>query len=441
MDNKFKQLTNYFIEIGADQIGHSNKTYMAHAIGVHRDLQAWGCDEELCRAGLFHSIYGTEGFQDFTLPLERQEELRALIGERAERLAYWNCMMDRATLDANLERRQGPYLIQHRLTGETVELSAAEFNDLCRLHLCDWLEQVPRSQVWHYRRAAYRQMAERLGGVALAAYERVFAAEPRLNPAEQTLVLRDDNQGVTTLTLNRPDQYNALSQAMLSALQTHLDNIAADDSVRVVVIAAEGKAFCAGHDLKEMRANPGKLFQQALFEQCSRMMMSLNRLPQPVIAKVQGLATAAGCQLVAACDLAVAAATARFATSGIRVGLFCATPAVAVSRNLSRKQAFEMLVTGEFIDAQTALQQGLVNRVVPEAGLEAAVQTLVEAIVSKSPLAVATGKAMFYKQLELGMAEAYTYASEVMAGNMMAEDAAEGIDAFLEKRQPVWRGR
>lgn len=258
--------------------------------------------------------------------------------------------------------------------------------------------------------------------------------------AEEILLWREDRGGVATLTLNRPKQYNALSQAMLTALQTELDNIGRDGSIRVVVLAATGKAFCAGHDLKEMRANPEKAFQKALFDQCSRMMMSINRLPQPVIARVQGLATAAGCQLVAACDLAVAVESARFATSGIKVGLFCSTPAVAVSRNLSRKQAMELLLTGEFIDAQTALQQGLVNRVVPAEELDAAIQTFVEAILSKSPVAVATGKEMFYKQLEMGLEAAYHYASEVMAGNMMAEDAAEGIDAFIQKRPAVWRG-
>ncbi|MFQ5612227.1 MAG: enoyl-CoA hydratase [Anaerolineae bacterium] len=260
-------------------------------------------------------------------------------------------------------------------------------------------------------------------------------------PAEPSPLLREDRQGVTTLTLNRPRQYNALSQALLSALQTELDSIAADDSVRVVILAANGKAFCAGHDLKEMRATPEEDYYTALFRQCSRMMLAINRLPQPVIARVHGLATAAGCQLVAACDLAVAAEGARFATSGINVGLFCSTPAVAVSRNLSRKQALEMLLTGEFIDAQTALARGLVNRVAPAGELDEAVQALVEAIMSKSPVAVSTGKRMFYKQLEMGLEEAYLYASEVMACNMMAEDAAEGVDAFIEKRQPVWRGR
>lgn len=264
---------------------------------------------------------------------------------------------------------------------------------------------------------------------------------PESTTAEESVVLREDKDGVATLTLNRPRQYNAMSEAMLAALQTELDSIAEDHSIRVVVLAAKGKAFCAGHDLKEMRANPDQAYYTALFKQCSRMMMTINRLPQPVIAKVQGLATAAGCQLVAACDLAVAVDTARFATSGIKVGLFCATPAVAVSRNLSRKKALEMLLTGEFVDAQSALQQGLINRVAPAAELDATVQELVDTILTKSSVAVSMGKEMFYKQLEMGIEEAYQYASEVMACNMMAEDAAEGIDAFLQKRPPVWRGR
>jgi enoyl-CoA hydratase/carnithine racemase len=258
---------------------------------------------------------------------------------------------------------------------------------------------------------------------------------------EEPLLLREDQGGIATLTLNRPKQYNALSEAMLTALQTELDRIGADSSIRVVVMAAKGKAFCAGHDLKEMRATPDQAYYTALFKQCSRMMLTITSLPQPVIAKVQGLATAAGCQLVAACDLAVAADMARFATSGINVGLFCATPAVAVSRNLSRKQALELLLTGEFMDAQAALQQGLINRVVPAEELDAAVQQLVEAIVAKSSVAVSLGKQMFYKQLEMGLEAAYQYASEVMACNMMAEDASEGIDAFMQKRPPVWRGR
>ncbi|MBV7338289.1 enoyl-CoA hydratase [Chloroflexi bacterium TSY] len=258
---------------------------------------------------------------------------------------------------------------------------------------------------------------------------------------DEPVVLRIDQDGVTTLTLNRPQQFNALSEAVLAALQRGLDDIAADGSIRVVVLAAKGKAFCAGHDLKEMRSNPAKEYYDQLFDQCSRMMMSINRLPQPVIAKVQGLATAAGCQLVAACDLAVAVDTAQFATSGIRYGLFCSTPAVPVSRNLSRKRAMELLLTGDFIDAQTAVEQGLINRAVPAADLDEAVQKLIDAIVAKSSVAVAMGKEMFYRQLEMGMEDAYAYASEVMACNMMAEDAAEGFDAFIEKRQPVWKGK
>ncbi len=253
------------------------------------------------------------------------------------------------------------------------------------------------------------------------------------------VVLREDREGVATLTLNRPRQFNAMSEAVLAALQNEFDAIAADEAIRVVVLAANGRAFCAGHDLKEMRASPRQSYYQELFDQCSRMMVRINQLPQPVIARVQGLATAAGCQLVAACDLAVAVDTAQFATSGIRVGLFCSTPAVAVSRNLSRKHAFELLVTGEFIDAHTAQQYGLVNRVVTAEELDETVQELVEAIVSKSAVAVRTGKEMFYHQLELGMADAYGYASEVMACNMMAADASEGIDAFMQKRPPHWQ--
>jgi enoyl-CoA hydratase/carnithine racemase len=258
---------------------------------------------------------------------------------------------------------------------------------------------------------------------------------------EEPLVLRTDQGVVTMLTLNRPRQFNALSSAMLAALQMELDRIGADESVRVVVLAAAGKAFCAGHDLKEMRSHPDKDFQIALFEQCSQMMLTINRLPQPVIGRVHGLATAAGCQLVAACDLAVAADTAQFATSGIRVGLFCSTPSVAVSRNLPRKKALEILLTGEFIDAQTAAREGLINYAVPLEELDAAIQRLVDAIVAKSPVAVATGKGMFYRQLEMGMEDAYSYAAEVMACNMMAEDAQEGIDAFIEKRPAIWKGR
>ncbi|MEZ4866797.1 MAG: enoyl-CoA hydratase [Caldilineaceae bacterium] len=259
--------------------------------------------------------------------------------------------------------------------------------------------------------------------------------------ADEPILLRSDNNGVTTLTLNRPKQFNALSQAMLAALQEALDAIAADKSVRVVVIAANGRAFCAGHDLKEMRSHSEQAWQQELFNQCSRMMMTINQLPQPVIARVHSLATAAGCQLVAACDLAVAAEEATFATSGIRVGLFCSTPSVAVSRNLGRKKAMEILLTGDFIDAKTAEREGLINYAVPAAELDATIAKLTDAIVTKSSYAVASGKRMFYQQLEMEMADAYTYAAEVMACDMMASDAAEGIDAFIQKRQPVWQGK
>jgi len=257
---------------------------------------------------------------------------------------------------------------------------------------------------------------------------------------EDDLVLRQDEAGVATLTLNRPKQYNALSQAMLGALQAALDAVAADKSVRVVVIAGRGPAFCAGHDLKEMRAQTDPEFHQALFAQCGQLMLTINRLPQPVIARIHGIATAAGCQLVAACDLAVASDNARFAVSGINVGLFCATPGVALSRNLGRKQALEMLLTGEFIDAPTAQRYGLINRVVPLDQLDTAVWTLADAICNKSPLAIAMGKELFYRQLSMGLEEAYACASEVMACNMNSEDAREGIDAFIAKRKPEWKG-
>lgn len=253
------------------------------------------------------------------------------------------------------------------------------------------------------------------------------------------ILLRKTCDGVATLTLNRPKKFNPLSEAMLDALQAELDSIGADETIRVVVIGAEGKAFSAGHDLKEMRATPTKAFYDHLFAKCSRMMLTINRLPQPVIARVQGIATAAGCQLVANCDLAVAADSARFATSGIRYGLFCSTPAVPVSRNVGRKKAMEMLLTGSFIDAQAAVAEGLINSAVPLEQLDTAVQTLVDGITSKSAVAIRIGKEMFYKQQEMGLAAAYDYASEMMACNMMAHDAAEGFDAFLEKRDPVWQ--
>ena len=258
--------------------------------------------------------------------------------------------------------------------------------------------------------------------------------------SEEAFVLCQTDGGIVTLTLNRPKQYNALSQAMLAALQAELDRIAADKTVRVVVIAGNGPAFCAGHDLKEMRAHTDQAFHQALFAQCGRVMLTINRMPQPVVARVHGIATAAGCQLVAACDLAVASDNARFATSGINVGLFCATPGVALSRNLGRKQALDLLLTGDFIDAPTALQQGLINRVAPLDQLDAAVRKLADSICAKSPLAIAMGKELFYRQLEMGLEAAYACASETMACNMNSEDAREGIDAFIAKRKPEWKG-
>lgn len=246
------------------------------------------------------------------------------------------------------------------------------------------------------------------------------------------------NQGVLTLTLNRPSQFNALSHAMLDALQHALDNLNSD-ATRVVVITGNGKAFCSGHDLKEMRANIDQQWQQQLFSKCSKFMQTLINLPQPVIAKVQGIAAAAGCQLVANCDLAIAADHCEFGVSGINLGLFCSTPSVALSRNLSRKRAFQMLMTGEFINTDTAIDWGLVNDAVPQAELDAAVNTLCNIICSKSKVAVATGKQLFYKQVEQPLDEAYRLAGVAMAGNMMANDVSEGIDAFFEKRKPEWQ--
>ena len=251
--------------------------------------------------------------------------------------------------------------------------------------------------------------------------------------AGSALLLRGDEGGIATLTLNRPDAYNALSVGLLSALQDAFDAIAGDDRVRVVVLAAKGKAFSAGLDLKEMRANPGRQAMEALFEQCSAVMQTMIRLPQPVIARVHGLATAAGCQLVATSDLAIAAKEARFATSGIKVGLFCATPMVALTRNMGAKQAMEMLMTGDFVDADQAQASGLINRVVAPGDLDGAVAGLAAAIAAKSPAAVAHGKRLFYRQMDAGLEQAYAWAGETMTENMMTGDAQEGIDAFLGK--------
>ncbi|AOK61639.1 enoyl-CoA hydratase [Burkholderia ubonensis] len=260
------------------------------------------------------------------------------------------------------------------------------------------------------------------------------------NPvSSEPLLQREARDGVVTLRLNRPQQFNALSEAMLASLHDAFESLAADPHVRCVILAAAGKAFCAGHDLREMRGKPDLDHYRALFAQCSRVMLAMRALPVPVIARVHGIATAAGCQLVAACDLAIAADTARFAVSGINVGLFCSTPAVALSRSVAAKRAFDMLVTGRFVDAATAAAWGLVNEAVPEDALDAAVARKVAEIVAKSPAAVRYGKAMFYRQREMTLDDAYAYAGDVMARNMMEEDAGEGIDAFLEKRPPRWR--
>lgn len=255
----------------------------------------------------------------------------------------------------------------------------------------------------------------------------------------EPMVLAECSGGVLRLTLNRPAQFNALSAAMMAALTGELDAAAADPAVRAVVIAAAGKAFCAGHDLKQMAGGSLADYQQ-LFADCSRLMLRIQSLPQPVIARVQGIATAAGCQLVAACDLAVAVESARFAVSGINVGLFCSTPGVALSRNLGRKAAFEMLVTGEFIDAQAALARGLINRVAPAEALDAEVNQLAAAIVAKPAAAIALGKQLFYRQLEMGVAAAYQLAGQTMACNMTEPCAQEGVAAFIEKRKPSWAG-
>ncbi len=257
--------------------------------------------------------------------------------------------------------------------------------------------------------------------------------------AESSILLRADREGVATLTLNRPDHFNALSGELLEQLQAALDAIAKDASVRVVVIAARGRGFCAGHDLKEIRALGTQERIEGLFRKCSSVMTSIVALPQPVIAQVHATATAAGCQLVAQCDLAVAAETARFAVSGVNFGLFCSTPSVALARNVGRKQAMEMLLTGDFIDAQTARAYGLVNRVVPPPQLEAEVATLAAVIAAKPPGAVASGKRAFYRQLEMGLEPAYALASEVISCNAASDEGREGMDAFIEKRKPNWK--
>ena len=258
---------------------------------------------------------------------------------------------------------------------------------------------------------------------------------------DEPIVLRDDADGVATLTMNRPAARNALSMALMTAIMDALKTIRADATVKAVVIAGAGPVYCAGHDLKELRAHPSRQSYEAAFELCSRLMMTIVHLPQPVVARVHATATAAGCQLVASCDLALAAEGARFATPGVNIGLFCSTPMVALSRAVGRKRAMEMLLTGEAIDAEEARAAGLVNRVVAADALDAETETLTRKLAEKSPLTVAIGKETFYRQIDLGLEDAYAFASAAMTRNMMADDALEGIDAFLEKRKPAWTGR
>jgi len=259
-------------------------------------------------------------------------------------------------------------------------------------------------------------------------------SEAGLNP----YVLAKARDGVATLTLNRGDRYNALSRDMIAALQAEVDRIADDSSVRVVVIAGAGRGFCAGHDLKELRAHADLAWQQAMFDDCSRLMLALTRMPQPVIARVHGIATAAGCQLVSMCDLAVASESAKFALPGVNVGVFCSTPAVAVVRNIARKRTMEMLLTGEWIDAAPALAWGLVNRVVPDDELDAAIAGFTDTIRSRSARVVALGKEAFYSQVDAGIERAYELTGKVMACNVLEPDTQEGIDAFVQKRPPKW---
>ena len=252
-------------------------------------------------------------------------------------------------------------------------------------------------------------------------------------------VLHERAGGIVTLTLNRGEKFNPLSEEMLTVLQTELDAIAKDTTARLVILSANGKAFCAGHDLKQMRATPSAAYYKKLFDQCSKMMLTIQQMPQPVIARVQGIAAAAGCQLVAMCDLAVASQESTFAVSGINYGLFCSTPSVGLSRNMGRKQAMEMLLTGEFIDAQTALERGLINRVVSLESLDEAISALADNILAKPAVSIAMGKQLFYRQLDMGISAAYQLAGETMACNMMDEAALEGVQAFIEKRSPAWR--
>jgi enoyl-CoA hydratase/carnithine racemase len=275
--------------------------------------------------------------------------------------------------------------------------------------------------------------------IALASFS--DAKQPRVCP-DTSMVLRDElENGIVRLTLNRPEQRNALSLELIRQLMTQIESMAHDDKVRVVILAGAGPAFCAGHDLKELRADPTVDFYNKVFGLCGRLMLTITDFQRPVIAEVQGIATAAGCQLVATADLAVAAEDARFATPGVNIGLFCSTPMVALSRSVPRKQAMEMLLTGDMISAEDAYRIGLVNRVVESGKAREGALQLARAISAKSAAVVKLGKEAFYRQLDMNIADAYAYASEVMVKNMMARDAGEGISAFVEKRQPRWEDR
>ena len=258
-----------------------------------------------------------------------------------------------------------------------------------------------------------------------------------------TLLERHDTNAIAHLKMNAPEKLNALSEEMLSALQSQFDSLQNDRHIRAVILSGAGKAFCAGHDLKEMTAgrqaeDGGKAYFIKLFQKCARMMTSIQKLPQPVIAQVHGIATAAGCQMVASCDMAVAADNTRFGVNGVNIGLFCSTPMVALSRNIPRKQAFEMLTTGQFINAERARELGLVNRIASEDGLQAATVELAETVASKLAVAVKIGKEAFYNQLQMPISDAYDYTGSVMAENMLFRDTEEGISAFIEKRDPNW---
>jgi len=258
--------------------------------------------------------------------------------------------------------------------------------------------------------------------------------------SSETLVLRSDNDGISELVINRPQSYNALSIDCMNAIREQIESVSDDSSIKVLVLSGAGRGFCSGHDMREMRANPEREFYDFIFDTSVGMMMSIVNCPKPVIAKVHGIATAAGCQLVSTCDLAVADESARFATPGVNIGIFCSTPMVGLSRNVARKHAMEMLLTGDFISARRAYEIGLINRVVPEKDLDSATLEFATKIASKSPLTLKIGKKAFYSQIDKDLVSAYEYCSGVMVENMMARDAEEGIDAFLEKREPVWKG-